>query len=402
MKSPIFNHMISKENRIKTVLAAILLIVFGCLLFMRIKMDRAAKLLESEVSAPIEQNVQSFNGSEIKTIGISMPAAQLERWHIDTDLLKGLFENAGYKVLVSYGDNLIDTQINDINRMIENGAQLLVIAPADSNSLGATMELCAKENIPVFAYDRMIADAPNLVAYISYDNYRIGQIQGQYIVDMLDLNGNPDSKFNIEIFSGDPADNNSIYFYDGAMDVLNPYIEAGRLKILSGRHSFYGCSITSWDMTTAQERMDILVSSYYNKEDQLDAVLCPNDSIALGVCNALKTSYKKTNPIIVTGQDCDPDNIQYIKDGLQTMSIRKDFHNEALTTYYVVDSYLKGHPTDDDLTADNSFDFVVTRKVLYFDNDEYSIASYLLTPEVVTSENVDGLIDIEINKYPNQ
>ena len=335
-----------------------------------------------------------YSGDDIHTIGISMPAKHLERWPKDGAFLEKMFEAEGYEVLISYGDNLIDTQINDINRMIADGAQLLIIAPVDSSSLDQCLKNANKKNIPVVAYDRLIKDSKNLIAYISYDNYLIGKMQGQYIVDSLNLNdSSKDSVFNLEIFAGDPADNNSQYYYNGAMEVLNPYIESGKLQIYSGQKSFFGCCITSWDSTSAQERMEILLSSYYSGDIDLNAVLCPNDSIAIGICDALKESYKKSNNVIVTGQDCDEQNVQNIKNGIQSMSIYKPFDNEALATFYIVDSYLNGVSLNDDLSAGNDFDFSIKRDITSYKTADEPIISYLLTPEVVTIENIDDFIN---------
>ncbi|MBR1623628.1 MAG: substrate-binding domain-containing protein, partial [Pseudobutyrivibrio sp.] len=149
------------------------------------------------------QDEVTYSGPDVTTIGISMPAVQLERWLTDGALLKQMFEDAGYNVLITYGDNLIDTQINEINQMIDEGAQLLIICPVDSDSLSPCIEKAHEKNIPIVAYDRLIYHDPNLLAFVSYDNYMVGALQADYIVDSLDLD-NPDNKetYNLEIFSG--------------------------------------------------------------------------------------------------------------------------------------------------------------------------------------------------------
>ena len=346
----------------------------------------------TEDSTPViaQQSSQTFDASNIDTIGISMPAAQLERWSTDAALLQSMFEDAGYNVLVSYGDNLIDTQINDINQMIDSGADLLIIAPVDSDSLQPCIENANANNIPIVAYDRLIYHDPRLLAYVSFDNYYIGKMQGQYIVDALDLN-NPEKtgSFNIEIFAGDSADNNAIYFFNAAYEVLSPYIESGKLNIVSNQTSFYACSIPSWDTHLAREKMEILLASYYGDLNQLDAVLCANDSIAIGVCDAIETSYDKDNDIIITGQDGDKLNLQYIRDGKQSMSIHKNLSNEALSTFYIVESFLNGVPTGEDLSSGNDFEFEITRDTHSYVSDNVAINSYLLTPELITKDNLE-------------
>ena len=338
------------------------------------------------------QESETYSGSSIKTIGISMPAAQLERWHKDAERLQTLFEDAGYNVLISYGDNLIDTQIDEINKMIDDGAELLIIAPVDSDSLLPCIEKANEKGIPIVAYDRLIYHDPTLLAYVSYDNYKVGTLQGQFIADALDLeNADESDKYNIEIFAGDPADNNAIYFYNGAMDVLKPYFDSGNITVLSNQTSFYSCSTSSWSSDLAMERMEIMLTSYYSSDNVLNAVLSSNDSIALGVCRAIEASYKKDNKIVITGQDCDSNNIPYIRDGKQAMSIYKDLKNEAYATFCIVESYLKGVSTGEDLIQGHDIDFEITRDTTSYVSDDVAITSYLLTPEVITHENADDL-----------
>ena len=332
----------------------------------------------------------TYSGENIEKIGICMPAIELERWVNDGNLLKENFEKAGYDVEIAYGDNLIDTQINDINNMIDDGVDLLVIAPVDSDSLGECMKKAYENSIPVIAYDRLIFDAPYLLAYVSYDNYEVGALQAEYIIDALDLD-NTTHSYNMEIFAGDPADNNALYFYNGAMDTLAPYIESGVITIPSGQEDYYSCSISSWSTSLAKTRMDILISSYYSNDTQLDAVLVSNDSLALGVTEAIDNSYSKDNSVIITGQDCDSANVANIKNGLQSMSIYKNLQNEVWVTCYIVESFVNGNPNNSDLSKGNDFDFQITFDNSSYGSNEYSINSYLLTPQVVTKDNIDSI-----------
>lgn len=340
--------------------------------------------------AATPQESQTYDGSDITTIGISMPAEQLERWHTDAETLQKLFEDAGYNVLVSYGDNLIDTQIKEINQMIDEGADLLIVTPVDSDSLDTCIAKANENNVRIVAYDRLINHAPDLLAYISYDNYMIGQLQAKYIADNLNLDNSISSrKYNIEIFSGDAADNNAMFLYEGSMSILEPYIDSGKLKVLSNQKDFYSCSTTSWSTAIAEEKMQIILASYYSDSKRLDAVLCPNDSIAIGICDSITTSYHHDNNVIITGQDCDENNIPYIRDGRQDMSVYKDLHNEALATFYIIQNYLNGTSTGEDLSAGLDIDFTITRDTTSYVSDNVAITAYLLTPEIITPDNVE-------------
>ncbi|MCR5102825.1 MAG: sugar-binding protein, partial [Butyrivibrio sp.] len=253
----------------------------------------------------LTSKVISYDNTSIQKIGISMPALNLERWTHDGQYLKEEFESKGYDVEIFYGDNLIDTQINQINNLIDDGSDLLIIAPVDSDSLKECIEKADENKIPVIAYDRLINHAPNLLAYVSYDNYEVGKLQAQYIIEALGLDKGTNVRYNLEIFAGDPVDNNAKVFYDGAMDTLEPYFESGNLSVPSGQTDFYSCSHSSWSSDLAETRMQIILASYYPDKRRLDAVLSSNDSLAYGVTNALQDYYTPNNSVIITGQDCD-------------------------------------------------------------------------------------------------
>ena len=156
-------------------------------------------------------------------IGISMPTQSLERWNRDGSYLDQQFQAAGYETIVTYSDNDTNRQVNDIQNMIAEDVDLLVVAAIDGEALNTVMNEAGEAGIPVIAYDRLIMN-DNVSYYVSFDNERVGTLQGQYIVDTLDLE-NQAGPFNIELTAGDPADNNAPYFFQGAMDVLQPYID---------------------------------------------------------------------------------------------------------------------------------------------------------------------------------
>ena len=287
------------------------------------------------------------------TIGVAMPTKDLQRWNQDGSNMETQLKEAGYDVDLQYASNDIQTQVSQIENMISNGCKLLVIASIDGDSLGTVLAQAKEANIPVIAYDRLIMNSDAVTYYATFDNYMVGTKQGEYIVDALDLE-NAAGPFNLEIFTGDPGDNNAKFFYGGAMDVLQPYIDAGKLVVKSGQVDFATVATANWDSANAQSRMENIISSYYADGTKLDVVLCSNDSTAFGVENALEANYTGDWPV-VTGQDCDIANVKNMIAGKQSMSIFKDTRTLATQVVSMVDAVMKGGeaPVNDTKSYDN-------------------------------------------------
>lgn len=287
------------------------------------------------------------------TIGVAMPTKDLQRWNQDGSNMEAQLKEAGYDVDLQYASNDIQTQVSQIENMISNGCKLLVIASIDGDSLGTVLAQAKEANIPVIAYDRLIMNSDAVTYYATFDNYMVGTKQGEYIVDALDLE-NAAGPFNLEIFTGDPGDNNAKFFYGGAMDVLQQYIDAGKLVVKSGQVDFATVATANWDSANAQSRMENIISSYYADGTKLDVVLCSNDSTAFGVENALEANYTGDWPVI-TGQDCDIANVKNMIAGKQSMSIFKDTRTLATQVVSMVDAVMKGGeaPVNDTKSYDN-------------------------------------------------
>lgn len=292
-------------------------------------------------------------GSGSGLVGVAMPTKDLQRWNQDGSNMEAQLKKAGYDVDLQYASNDIQTQVSQIENMISNGCKLLVIASIDGDSLGTVLAQAKEANIPVIAYDRLIMNSDAVNYYATFDNYMVGTKQGEYIKDALDLD-NAAGPFNMEVFTGDPGDNNAKFFYNGAIDVLKPYIDAGKLVITSGQLDFATVATANWATDAAQSRMENILSSYYADGKTLDVVLCSNDSTALGVENALEANYTGKYPI-VTGQDCDVANVKNMIAGKQAMSIFKDTRTLATQVVAMVDAIMKGGeaPVNDTKSYDN-------------------------------------------------
>ena len=332
-----------------------------------------ASMVAGMVVAPASVKAEESKG----LVGVAMPTQDLQRWNQDGENMKKELEAKGYEVDLQFAGNDVATQVSQVENMIANGDQLLVIASIEGDSLGTVLAQAKEAGIPVISYDRLIMNTDAISYYATFDNYLVGKTQGQFLVDALDLD-NQDGPFNIEFVTGDPGDNNVNFFFGGAMDVLQPYIDAGKLVCPSGQMTKDEVATANWATETAQARFENILSSYYADGTNLDAVLASNDSTALGVENALAANYTGEYPII-TGQDCDIANVANIVAGKQAMSVFKDTRALASQVVEMVDAIISGEevPVNDTET---------------YDNGTGIIPSYLCEPVAVTQDNYKEML----------
>ena len=324
-------------------------------------------------------------GKDSNLVGVSMPTKDLQRWVQDGDNMKSQLEAAGYEVDLQYAANDIPTQVSQIQNMIANGAKVLVIACINGESLGTVLDEAKAAGIPVIAYDRLLMNSDAVTYYATFDNWDVGVKQGTHIVEALDLANAPaGTTYNIEFITGDPGDNNINFFFDGAISVLKPYMDSGVLVTPSGQTEKAVVATPDWATDKAQARFENILATYYADGTQLDAVLASNDSTALGVINALASSYTGKHPV-VTGQDCDIACMPHLISGKQTMSVFKDTRTLAGQVVKMVDAIMKGEepPINDTETYDNGVKVV---------------PSYLCEPVAGTADNYEELL-IESGYY---
>jgi putative multiple sugar transport system substrate-binding protein len=317
----------------------------------------SALALAAAISAgPLFANGQQAADGKQPIVGIAMPTQSSQRWIQDGGNIKKKLEERGYKVDLQYAENKIDAQIAQLENMITKGANCLVIASIDGESLTNVLEKANAAKIPVISYDRLIRNSPYVSYYVTFDNYKVGVQQGGYIVDKLGLKDGK-GPFNIEIFAGSPDDNNAYFFFNGAMDQLNPYIKSGKLVVKSGQVDFAKVAILRWDGATAQQRMDNILTANYTSAN-VDAVLSPYDGISIGILSSLKSiGYGKGGKKlpIVTGQDAELPSIKSIIAGEQTHTVFKDTRTLAEKAANMVDAVLQGKSAEvnDTKTYDN-------------------------------------------------
>jgi putative multiple sugar transport system substrate-binding protein len=286
-------------------------------------------------------------GNKGALIGVAMPTKTSERWIDDGDNVKAKLEALGYQVDVQYANEKVPDQQQQLESMLNKGAKALIIAAIDCTALTQQLEAAATDGVKVIAYDRLINGSPNVDYYVTFDNQKVGEQQGTSLLQglgVLDADGKDTGEkgpFNIELFAGSPDDNNATFFWNGAMSVLQPYIDKGVLKVPSGQTQFTQAAIQQWQLKTAQDRMETILNGFYAKGNtKLDGVLSPYDGLSRGILNATK-SAGIDNPI-VTGQDAEKPSDKLILEGVQYSTIFKDTRKLGNTAAEMVDAVLNG------------------------------------------------------------
>ncbi|MFE9323364.1 MULTISPECIES: multiple monosaccharide ABC transporter substrate-binding protein [Nocardia] len=308
-------------------------------------------------------------------IGIAMPTKSSERWVADGNNIVKQFKDLGYDTDLQYAEDVIETQVSQIENMITRGVKALVIAAIDNKSLTGVLQQAKTNKIAVIAYDRLIRDTANVDYYATFDNFKVGVLEANYIVDRLGLRDGK-GPFSIELFAGSPDDNNTYYFFNGAMSVIRPYLDSGKLVVRSGQTAIDQVTTLRWDGATAQSRMENLLSANYSTTN-IDAVLSPYDGLSIGIVSALKAvGYgrgDKKMPV-VTGQDAEKASVKSIIAGEQTMTVFKDTRDLAKRAVQMVNAILtSGTPETNDTTS--------------YDNGAKKVPSYLLQPVSVDKDN---------------
>lgn len=308
-------------------------------------------------------------------IAISMPTKSSARWIADGANMVKYFQEKGYKTDLQYADDDIPNQLAQIENMVTKGAKVLVIAAIDGTTLSDVLQKAADKGVKVIAYDRLIKGSKNVDYYATFDNFQVGVLQAAYIEKALDLKAGK-GPFNIELFGGSPDDNNAFFFYNGAMSVLKPYIDSGKLVVRSKQMGMDKVSTLRWDGAVAQARMDNLLSAYYTK-DKVDAVLSPYDGLSIGIISSLKGVGYGTPKLpmpVVTGQDAEVQSIKSILKKEQTSTVFKDTRELAKVTVAMVDAMMAGKPPEVNDTKT-------------YNNGVKVVPSYLLKPVSVDITN---------------
>lgn len=325
--------------------------------------------------------------SKGKKVGVAMPTQSSERWIKDGKNMKEKLEKLGYEVDLQYAEDDVQAQVSQIENMIATGANCLVIASIDSSALVNVLKQAKDAEIPVIAYDRLLMDTDAVSYYASFDNKGVGTAIADYIVEKADLE-NATEPQTIEFFMGSPDDNNAVLLHEGVMEVLQPYLDSGKLVCKSGRTTFEDTCILRWSQETAQQNCENYLSGFYADED-LDIACSAFDGFAYGIKAALEgAGYTDANWPLITGQDAEVMAVKNITSGKQTMSIFKDTGLLADKCVTMVEAVLEG--TDPEINDTETYD-----------NGKLVVPSYLCTPVAVDKDNYEEII-VESGYYSEE
>ncbi|MDR6317878.1 sugar-binding protein [Actinoplanes couchii] len=302
-------------------------------------------------------------------IGVALPSKTSENWVLAGGLFTAGLQEAGFQGDVQYAgaSTIVADQQAQITAMITKGAKVIVIGATDAAQLSTQVAQAKQAGAVVIAYDRLITNTKDVDYYIAFDNFKVGQLQGQALLDGMKAK-KATGPWTIELFSGSPDDNNSGVFFNGAMEVLKPAIDKGDVVVGSGQTDVKQTATQGWKAENAQSRMDSLLTSTYSSKT-LDGVLSPNDTLARAIITSVKGAGK---PIpVVTGQDSEVESVKSIMLGEQYSTINKDTRKLVTETIKMVKTLQTGaEPEVNDTKS--------------YDNGVKVVPSYLLPPVIVT------------------
>lgn len=258
-----------------------------------------------------------FNGCTPKQkdnvkVGFLIHALDKERWENDRDFFVKEVQNLGGTVNVQIADNDASKQLAQAKEMLANGVDVLVVVPVDQFAAAEIVQAAHAKNVKVISYDRLIKNC-DLDFYVSTDNVDIGELQANYLTKIK-----PTGDY--ALIGGAKKDNNSQFLYLGQMNVLQPLVEKGDIKIV------YNEFTDAWEEEEGYEDTRDLLKLDIN----VDAILAGNDAIAYGVVRALEEAGKE-GKVLLAGMDADLRNLQEIVAGHQTCTVYKPYDKLAST-----------------------------------------------------------------------
>jgi D-xylose transport system substrate-binding protein len=294
-------------------------------------------------------------------VGLSLPTQREERWVNDKKVMEAEAKAKGVDLRIQVTDNDAAKQVAQCENLISQGVKVLILAPHDASSASVIIDQAVKAGIKVVSYDRLVTDSPHDYYYLSFDNVKVGELQGEFITKKV-------PKGTYVVLAGSPTDNNAKLFREGAMKFIGPLAQKGDVKIVMDQF------VKDWQPAEAQKLMEQALTANQNK---IDAVLAPNDGTAGGAIQAL-AAQGLAGKVPVTGQDAELAGAIRIVQGTQSMTIFKDTRLLGKKAIEMAVALAEGKTVD------------TQGKVVF--NNKRDVPSVLLTPFVVTRENLDAML----------
>lgn len=316
--------------------------------------------------------------AEAGRVGIAMPTKANERWIRDGESVKAGLEELGFKVDLQYAEDIVDNQIAQIENMLVKGVDVLIIAAIDGSTLTKVLEQAKEMGVLVIAYDRLLTNTENVDYYATFDSIAIGEQQATSVLQGLGVLDGEKGPFNIELFAGSLDDSCSPLYFEGAMNILQPYIDEGVIVIPSGQVELGQCATEGWDAMKAQARMDNLISANYADGTICHGVLSPYDGLSIAILSSLKSVGYGSDDLkmpIVSGQDCEVPSVKSIIAGEQYASIFNNTTELAKVAIDMAVTYLNGEEVETNAVYNNGI---------------FDVPSKAITATIITADNYEA------------
>jgi D-xylose transport system substrate-binding protein len=277
----------------------------------------------------------STTSSKIK-VGLSFSDYATERWPIESAEMTQLLQKDGYQVIVQEADHDVKLQSDQIDNMVSQGVKGLIVIAEDGDAAVTPVEKAVAAGVKVISYDRLIKTS-KISAYLSFDNVAVGKAEADGVVKALGLDtGNPTwtaaNPVKMVLSGGSPTDNNAVLVRQGQMEVLQPYIDKGVVKVVADQW------VENWDPAKAETMMENILTAQQNK---IDAVVASNDGTALGELQAL-AAQGLAGKVPISGQDATADGCNSIVKGQQTVTVFKDTRLLAPQAVKMIEALING------------------------------------------------------------
>lgn len=311
-------------------------------------------------AAPAATTEQQPAAEKKIKVGLSLPTQREERWVRDKEKMEQVAAEKGIELITKVADANMQEQITQVEALLTQGIDVLILAPHDASAAATLVDKAKKEGIPVISYDRLITNTDQLDIYLSFDNVKVGELQGKYITEQV-------GEGNYIIMSGAPTDNNAKLFKEGAMKYIKPLIDAGKIKVIAEQ------AVENWVPENALKIVEAALSANKNA---VDAILAPNDGTAGAAIQAL-AAQGLAGKVPITGQDAEKAAAKRIMEGTQSMTIFKDTRDLGAAAIDVAMQLAKGEKVGTNGQVDNG---------------KIQVPSVLLEAKVVTKDNLKSVL----------